>query len=173
MIGCFCWTKYLSIHRNTYPIRLIGWTIRTYFIFGWLLLNNKCVRKNFAICHGCCWRPNEYVSGSPTHCDVGGCCPYLHRVRSEKKMQLAKKKLDRRYIRNRIFGHNPESTQEMDWSHASWTWLFFIFCQILGICFWSLLKVERRASKAHHFEKIIKYVKKVARKWRKALFNLP
>ena len=46
------------------------------------------MRKNFAICHGCCWRPNEYVSGSPTHCDVGGCCPYLHRVSDQKKKRI-------------------------------------------------------------------------------------
>ena len=71
---------------NTYPISLIGWTIRTYFIFGWLLLNNKCVRKNFAICHGCCWQKSGGEARVPLLPLIACRCPYLHILSHKKKL---------------------------------------------------------------------------------------
>ena len=71
---------------NTYPISLIGWTIRTYFIFGWLLLNNKCVRKNFAICHGCCWQKSGGEARVPLLPPNAWRCPYLHILSHKKKL---------------------------------------------------------------------------------------
>ena len=83
------------------------------------------MRKNFAICHGCCWRPNEYVSGSPTHCDVGGCCPYLHRVSDQKKNP---------YNMNWIYTRYTKS----DW----WKAFFEKISRYIGTYSWRFLKVQ-------------------------------
>ena len=52
---------------------------------------------------------------------------------------------------------------------AIWTRLFIIFCQILATWFF---KVERTDDTAKLW-KTLKCVKNLAKKWRKALFNLP
>ena len=38
------------VYRLCSAVYCQGWTI-----FGWLSLNNECVRKKFAICHGWVW----------------------------------------------------------------------------------------------------------------------